>query len=92
MHQDKNTQLLEGIRCPECHSTLRFAIQVTMNVVLEDDGLDVMASTPADDVFAGVGNGREITEEHSGLRDDDPIQCLNYCGHLGTVAQFRLGW
>jgi len=81
-----NTQHLRGIRCPECFETGRFIIQMTMNVVQEDDGIDFMAAHPELDHFPG----RRIDEE-DGHNDGDPITCHNRngCGHTGTVHDFR---
>ncbi|ROR76096.1 hypothetical protein SAMN06295974_3756 [Plantibacter flavus] len=83
-----NTQKLAGIRCPSCLESQRFAIQTTINVIVEDDGFDFMASQPADDAFPG-----RVVDEDDGLQDDDPIVCANRngCGHLGTVREFRSG-
>lgn len=85
----KNTQLLDGLRCPKCFESQRFAVQVTMNVLLEDDGFDFMSSQPDLDHFPG-----RVLDEDEGLKDDDPISCANRngCDHKGTVAEFRLDW
>lgn len=82
-----NTQFLKGLRCPECLETGRFVIQVTMNVIQEDDGIDFMSSQPELDHFPG----RRIDEE-DGLGDEDPISCANRngCEHRGTVGEFRI--
>ena len=82
-----NTQILKDIRCPECLETQRFVIQVTMNVVQEDDGIDFMGTTPELDHFPG----RRI-DEQDGLGDDDPITCANRngCEYTGTVGEFRV--
>ena len=82
-----NTEILKGIRCPECFETQRFVIQKTMNVLMEDSGLDSMSSQPADDHFPG----RRVDPD-DGLNDFDPISCANRngCGHMGTVAEFRV--
>lgn len=81
-----NTQLLKGIRCPRCAQTGRFAIQVTMNVLIEDDGIDFMGHQPEDDFFPG-----RVISENEGLADTDPIACAGRdgCGHRGTVGEFR---
>lgn len=82
-----NTQLLKGIRCPECFETQRFAVQITMNVVMEDDGIDFMGHQPPADFFPG-----RVIDEADGLLDADPIVCMSRsgCGRRGTVAEFRL--
>lgn len=85
----KNIQLLEGVRCPRCFESQRFAVQVTMNVLIEDDGFDYMSSQPDLDHFPG-----RVLDDDEGLKDEDPISCANRngCGHKGTVAEFRLDW
>lgn len=82
-----NTQKLKGIRCPKCRETQRFAIQITMNVVMEDDGVDFMGHLPEDDHFPG-----RVIDPEDGLNDGDPISCAsrNGCGHYGTVSEFRI--
>lgn len=82
-----NSQLLKGIRCPECFETQRFAVQMTINTLIVDDGLETMASQPDLDHFPG----RRI-DENDGLHDEDPISCANRngCGHMGTVGEFRI--
>lgn len=82
-----NQHKLKGIQCPACLESQRFAIQTTVNLIVEDDGFDYMASQPADDAFPG-----RVLDEDEGLRDDDPIVCANRngCGFLGTVREFRV--
>jgi len=82
-----NSHLLEGIRCPKCLETERFAIQMTINVFVVDDGLDIMASQPAEDHFPG-----RVIDPNDGFFDEDPISCANRngCGYTGTVAEFRV--
>lgn len=82
-----NTQNLEGIRCPMCYEEGRFVIQMTMNVLMCDDGLDSMASQPELDHFPG-----RVIDEEDGFHDEDPISCANRngCNYYGTVAEFRV--
>jgi len=82
-----NTQNLAGIACPECGQTARFVVQITINVFMEDDGVDFMGHQPDPDTFPG-----RVLDPDDGLRDDDPIQCAaryDGCGHRGTVREFR---
>jgi len=83
-----NIQNLVGIRCPECLSEQAFIIQVTMNVLMHDDGIDFMGrSQPDSDHFPG-----RVIPHDTGLHDDDPIQCFERrggCGHRGTMKEFR---
>lgn len=86
----KNTGNLKGLRCPKCYENQRFVIQMTMNVVMENDGIDFMGSSqPENDHFPG-----RVIDEGEGLHDEDPISCHNrtyggVCGHRGTVREFR---
>jgi hypothetical protein len=82
----KNTQKLAGIRCPKCYETQGFVVQLTINVVMNDDGFDCMSGQFPDDYFPG----RNIDED-DGLSDEAPIVCANRngCQHRGTVAEFR---
>jgi hypothetical protein len=83
-----NQEKLKDIRCPECLQTQRFALQMTLNVVMEDTGLDVMGSQPSDDLFEA-----KPVDPEEGLRDQDPIQCFARgwaaCSYQGTIAEFR---
>lgn len=86
-HNDENENILKGIRCPECGQNQRFAIQVTQNVVIEDDGQDVMGHQPdGDDYFS-----ERPVRQDSGWSDNDPIGCRgrNHCRHIGIVKDFR---
>ena len=83
-----NTQILAGIRCPECPNETAFVVQVTMNVVMHDDGYDAMGQTPELDHFPG-----RVIDPDDGFLDEDPIQCYERrggCGHRGTVSEFRV--
>lgn len=82
-----NANMLEGIRCPECFEDQRFAIQMTRNVIVKDDGLDTMGSQPEDDHFPG-----RVIDPDDGFCDDDPISCANRngCLHYGTLREFRI--
>lgn len=81
-----NSQNLKGIRCPECFETRSFVIQMTVNVAIEDDGVDYMSGMFDNDFFPG-----RVIDEEDGFNDQDPIACANGrgCGHRGTVAEFR---
>lgn len=81
-----NTQNLKGISCPRCFETQRFAVQMTMNVLMEDDGLDMMSSQPDLGHFPGRG-----IDQNDGFEDIDPISCANRngCNYMGTVGEFR---
>jgi len=81
-----NTNLLKDIRCPECFQADRFAVQMTMNVLVVDDGLDSMVTQPELDHFPG-----RVIDEEDGFADSDPISCAaRYgCGHMGTVGEFK---
>ncbi|TLS44915.1 hypothetical protein FE633_17360 [Streptomyces montanus] len=85
-----NTENLKGIRCPECFSEEAFVVQITMNVVMHDDGIAFMGCRqPENDHFPG----RAIPDD-DGFGDDNPIQCFERrggCGHWGTVKEFRVG-
>ena len=82
------TELMRGIRCPECHEDQRFGVQTLMNITMTREGWDCMAHQPEDDAFPG-----RVLDPMDGFRDEDPIICMNgYCRHLGTFAEFRLGW
>ncbi|MFI9629221.1 hypothetical protein [Streptomyces sp. NPDC052042] len=84
-----NTQNLAGIRCPECLSETAFVVQMTMNVVMFDDGIGFMSCTqPENDHFPG-----RVIDDEDGFMDEDPIQCYERrggCGHRGTVGEFRV--
>lgn len=83
-----NIEKRVDIRCPECLSDKAFIIQVTMNVVMHDDGVDFMGCSQPDN---GHFPGRAIPDD-VGLHDGDPIQCFEGrggCGHRGTVTEFR---
>ncbi|MEU6261854.1 hypothetical protein [Saccharopolyspora shandongensis] len=84
-----NTQLLAGIRCPRCFQADNFAVQITMNVIVADDGFDFMGHRPEDDLFPG-----RALDPDDGLQDPDPIACAGRdgCGHRGTVKEFRFDW
>jgi hypothetical protein len=81
-----NTQNLKGIRCPMCFETNGFVIQLTMNLVMHDDGYDAMGTQIPDDHFPG-----RVIDDNDGLNDEDPITCANRngCEHRGTVGEFR---
>ncbi|QWF85753.1 hypothetical protein [Amycolatopsis sp. CA-230715] len=90
MTNTTNVGYLAGIRCPRCLENERFGVQITSNVTFCDDGADVMGRQPTDDVFPD-----HPIDEQAGFRDEDPIVCRNrsgLCRHVGTVAEFRLGW
>lgn len=82
-------QYLKGIRCPVCLSESAFVVQMTMNVVMEADGIDFFGcSQPEDDHFPG-----RVISPDDGFVDGDPIQCFERrggCGHRGSVEQFRI--
>lgn len=81
-----NTQILKGIRCPECLGEQAFVIQITRNVVMFDDGYEPGLERE-DDYFP-----EHVIEPDAGLRDDDPIECFERrggCGHRGRVKEFR---
>lgn len=83
-----NSQKLEGIRCPECSNEQGFAVQMTMNIVMVDDGIDWGTHEPDLDNFPG-----RVIDPDDGFLDEDPIQCWprrGGCGHLGTVGDFRV--
>jgi uncharacterized protein (DUF2126 family) len=82
----KNEQLLKDVMCPVCFETQRFAVQVTMNVLVEDSGFDFMAHQPSTDHFPG-----RTLDEDDGFQDFDPISCANRngCGYMGTFGEFR---
>lgn len=82
-----NTQILQNIRCPKCLNEQGFALQLTVNVVMADDGIDWGTQQPDLDHFPG-----RAIDPDDGLFDEDPIQCWprrGGCGYLGTVAEFR---
>jgi hypothetical protein len=83
-----NTQILKGIRCPECFSESTSVVQMTMNVVMQDDGAVFFScSQPGNDHFPG-----HVIPDDTGFRYDDPIECFQRsgnCGHRGTVKEFR---
>lgn len=84
-----NTQRLAGIRCPRCFSERAFVVQITLNVVMLDEGHDIFGSEePPADHFPG-----RVIDSEDGFFDDDPIQCHERrggCGHRGTVEEFRV--
>lgn len=89
-----NTQILKGLRCPDCLSEGPFIIQVTMNIVMADDGIDWGMRQPEDDHFPD-----HPVSGRSGLEPGSPIQCSERrgCGRYGTVEDFtaeaqRLRW
>ena len=81
-----NTHLLQDVRCPSCHVTDRFVVQMTMNVYVEDDGVDFMESPPPDDTFP-----EKPVDSGPDFADDTLISCAgrNGCGHSGTVGEFK---
>ncbi|MFE4332493.1 hypothetical protein ACFRQM_24635 [Streptomyces sp. NPDC056831] len=83
-----NTQNLAGIRCPKCFNETAFVVQMTMNVVMFDDGISFLGvSQPDNDHFQG-----RVIPDDDGFRDEDPIECYmrrDGCGHWGTVRDFR---
>ena len=82
-----NTQILKGLRCPECLSEGPFVVQVTMNVVMDDDGIDWGMSQPEGDHFPG-----RPVDDSDGFEPESPIQCSarRGCGHYGTVESFAV--
>lgn len=81
-----NQELLKDVACPRCFETERFAVQVTMNVLVVDSGFDYFASQPDPDHFPG-----RVLDENDGFADTDPISCANRngCQYMGTFAEFR---
>lgn len=89
-----NTQNLKGIRCPKCDNESAFVVQMTMNVVMNDDGIDFMGvQQPPLDTFPG-----RVIPEDDGFEDEAPIICFQRpgwfsdtgCGYMGTVGEFRV--
>lgn len=84
-----NTQRLAGIRCPQCSHESAFVVQITLNVVMLDEGHDIFGcEEPPADHFPG-----RVIDSEDGFFDDDPIQCYQRrggCGHRGTVSEFRI--
>lgn len=84
-----NTQRLAGIRCPRCAHERSFVVQITLNVVMLDEGHDIFGcEEPPADHFPG-----RVIDSEDGFFDDDPIQCharRGGCGHRGTVKEFRV--
>ncbi|WP_424862996.1 hypothetical protein [Streptomyces sp. MMS24-I29] len=84
-----NSQILSGIRCPECFNETDFVVQMTTNVVMFDDGISFKGvSMPENDHFPG-----RVIDDEDGFMDEDSIQCYERrggCGHRGTVGEFRV--
>jgi len=84
-----NTGRLAGIRCPRCAHERAFVVQVTLNVVMLDDGVDpTAAGQPSAEHFPA-----RVIDPRSGFSNGDPIQChegRGGCGHRGTVDEFRI--
>lgn len=84
-----NTGRLAGIRCPRCAHERAFVVQITLNVVMLDDGVaPVAAGQPSAEHFPA-----RVIDPQSGFSDGDPIQChegRGGCGHRGTVDEFRI--
>jgi len=77
-----------GIRCPHCGNVSAFAVQLTVNVVLDGD-LDVIGSPQASSDQCSA----RLTGPGDGFRGDEPVQCQQDrggCGHRGSVEQFRV--
>lgn len=84
-----NTGRLAGIRCPRCAHERAFVVQITLNVVMLDDGVDpAAAGQPPAEHFPA-----RVIDPRSGFSNGDPIQChegRGGCGHRGTVDEFRI--
>ncbi|WP_279365344.1 hypothetical protein [Microbacterium testaceum] len=82
-----NTGRLAGIRCPRCGYERAFVVQITLDVVMLDDGVD--SAAPGQPTAGHV----PVIDTQSGFSDGDPIQChkgRGGCGHRGTVEEFRI--
>lgn len=82
-----NTQILKDLSCPKCFYENTFIVQITLNVVMADDGYTEGCSQPGNAHFPE----RPISDDN-GFRDDDPIECHERwggCGYRGTVGEFR---
>lgn len=80
-----NTENLKGVRCPQCLETDGFVIQMTINVIMRDDGYDAMGGQFPNDHFPG-----RVIDDNDGLTDGDPIMCANRaCEYRGVVSDFR---
>jgi len=80
---------LAGIRCPRCAHERAFVVQITLNVVMLDDGVD----SAAPGQLSAEHFPARVISPRSGLSDGDPIQChegRGGCGHRGTVDEFRM--
>ncbi|MCY1718589.1 hypothetical protein OVA26_16755 [Microbacterium sp. SL62] len=71
-----NTQNLAGIRCPRCSFESAFVVQVTLDIVVLDDGF----------------TDHVIEPQRGLLDDDpiQCPEVRGGCGHRGTVAEFRI--
>ena len=72
----KNTNCLEGLRCPACGNEDKLLVWATVCMAVTDDGTDFY-----DD---------EIKDRDADYCDEDPAECPA-CGRRGALWSFRTG-
>lgn len=75
-----NTGRLADTRCPRWLQQAAFVVQITLNVVMLDDGMDLVGSGQ----LSGDHFPTRVTGSGNGFGDDDPIHCHEIRAAAGT--------